>query len=70
MYVHDIQSGITLKEGEPVVVKSSAAAAFVDGCNLLGPVVGNFCMDVAINKARQSGVGWVAAKGMYHYVHE
>lgn len=35
----------------------------MDGKNLLGPVVGNFCMDVAIKKARQLGVGWVAAKG-------
>lgn len=63
MYVKDIQSGICAKDGEPVVEKESAATALVDGKNLLGPVVGNFCMDLAIRKAREVGVGWVVAHG-------
>lgn len=63
MYVKDIESGICAKEGEPVVEKESAATALVDGKNLLGPVVGNFCMDLAIKKAREVGIGWVVAHG-------
>lgn len=63
MYVKDIQSGICAKEGEPVVEKESAATALVDGRNLLGPVVGNFCMDLAIKKAKEVGIGWVVAHG-------
>lgn len=63
MYVKDIQSGICAKEGEPVVEKESAATALVDGKNLLGPVVGNFCMDLAIKKAKEVGIGWVVARG-------
>ena len=63
MYVHDISSGITKSDGEPNVVKETAATAYVDGQNLLGPVVGNFSMQKAIEKAKQSGVGWVVASG-------
>ena len=63
MYVKDIQTGICAKDGEPVVEKESAATALVDGKNLLGPVVGNFCMNLAIKKAKEVGIGWVVAHG-------
>lgn len=64
MYVHDIESGITVCNDEPVIRKENHATAYVDGRNLLGPVVGNFCMDLAIKKAREAGVGWVVANRM------
>lgn len=67
MYVKDIKSGICAKDGEPVVEKESAATALVDGKNLLGPVVGNFCMNLALKKAREVGIGWVVAHGSNHY---
>ncbi|XP_062277392.1 uncharacterized oxidoreductase YjmC-like, partial [Scomber scombrus] len=67
MYVKDIKSGICAKDGEPVVEKESAATALVDGKNLLGPVVGNFCMKLAIKKAKEAGIGWVVAHGSNHY---
>ena len=63
MYVKDIESGICSKEGEPVVEKETAATALVDGRNLLGPVVGNYCMDLALKKAKDAGIGWVVAHG-------
>lgn len=63
MYVRDIQEGICMKDGNPKILKEYAASAWVDGNNLLGPVVGNFCMDIAIKKAKEAGVGWVVAKG-------
>ncbi len=43
------------------------ATALVDGCNLLGPVVGAFCMELAISKAKELGVGIVVAKHSTHY---
>ncbi|XP_028307556.1 uncharacterized protein LOC114466187 [Gouania willdenowi] len=67
MYVKDIKSGICAKDGEPVVEKESASTALVDGKNLLGPVVGNFCMSLAMKKAKEVGVGWVVAHGSNHY---
>lgn len=69
MYVKDIQTGICAKDGEPVVEKESAGTALVDGKNLLGPVVGNFCMNLAIKKAKEAGIGWVVARGGSCYLH-
>ncbi|VDK77983.1 unnamed protein product [Litomosoides sigmodontis] len=67
MYVQDMQKGMCLKDGIPKILKEHAASAWVDGNNLLGPVVGNFCMDLAIKKAKETGVGWVVAKGSNHF---
>jgi len=67
MYVNDIQSGITLSNTEPKVLRETAATAHVDGMNVLGPVVGKFSMQIAIKKAKESGIGFVAAKGSNHY---
>ena len=64
MYVHDIKSGITVSNVEPKVIRDNAATAHVDGNNVLGPVVGNFCMDIALKKCKDAGVGFVVAKGM------
>lgn len=30
-----------------------------------GPVVGNFAMDLAMHKAKDTGVGWVTARGTF-----
>ncbi|KAL0967871.1 hypothetical protein UPYG_G00258730 [Umbra pygmaea] len=67
MYIKDIQLGACAKDGEPVVEKETVATALVDGRNLLGPVVGNFCMDLAIRKARDVGIGWVVAHGKFTF---
>lgn len=32
-----------------------------------GPVVGRFCIDLAIEKAKSVGIGWVCAKGKEFY---
>ncbi|KAG8303546.1 hypothetical protein J6590_007204 [Homalodisca vitripennis] len=67
MYVRDVQSKTTDGSAVAKVLQESAATAWVDGNNALGPVVGNFCMDVAVKKAKDSGVGWVVAKGMTNF---
>ncbi|KAK7100708.1 hypothetical protein V1264_023614 [Littorina saxatilis] len=67
MYVHDISSRITVSDCEPKILSERAATAHVDGCNLLGPVVGDFSMQLAISKAKTAGVGLVTAKNSNHY---
>ncbi|XP_070561658.1 uncharacterized oxidoreductase YjmC-like isoform X1 [Ptychodera flava] len=67
IYVDDIQKGTTLSDKEPVIVKETVATGYVDGSNLLGPVVGKFCMQLAIEKAEKAGIGWVVANGSNHY---
>lgn len=67
MYVRDIKAGTTFSDKEPKIVKESGATALVDGNNLLGPVVGNFCMQLAIKKAKNIGFGIVVANRSNHY---
>ncbi|KAK2569542.1 malate dehydrogenase [Acropora cervicornis] len=67
MYVHDIEVGTTALEGKPEIVKETTATALVEGNNLLGPVVANFCNEMAMKKAKDTGVGWVACRGSNHY---
>ncbi|XP_070534633.1 uncharacterized oxidoreductase YjmC-like isoform X2 [Ptychodera flava] len=67
MYVDDIKRGTSVSDKEPTVVKETVATGYVDGGNLLGPVVGKFCMELAIKKAKEAGIGWVVANGSNHY---
>lgn len=67
MYVRDVRKGVCQGDGQPKILNERAATAWVDGANLLGPVVGNYCMNLAVEKARQAGVGWVSCKGSNHF---
>lgn len=63
MYVRDLQDKLCASDKEPEIVNETVSTALVEGHNLLGAVVGNFCMDLAIEKAKQTGIGWVVARG-------
>ncbi|XP_065184547.1 uncharacterized oxidoreductase YjmC-like [Sycon ciliatum] len=67
MYVRDIQQGSTRVDAEPELERSTSSTALVNGNQCLGATVGQFSMDLAIQKAKESGVGWVAAHGSNHY---
>lgn len=64
MYVNDVKTGSCCAAAVPEIIKETGACAWVDGKNGLGAVVGNFCMDLAINKAKTMGIGFVTAKGI------
>ncbi|XP_076030052.1 putative oxidoreductase YjmC [Oratosquilla oratoria] len=67
MYVRDGHTKIMAAGADPVIEKESVSTALVNGQNGLGPVVGNFAMDLAIAKAKETGIGWVCARGSNHY---
>ncbi|KAI4466948.1 oxidoreductase-related [Holotrichia oblita] len=67
MYINDVKSGTCDGKAVPKILKETAATAWVDGQNGLGAVIGNFCMDLAIKKAKEVGIGWVSAKGSNHF---
>lgn len=67
MYLNDLSTGVIDGFAEPQILKETAATAWVDGNNALGAGVGRFCMDLAIQKAKNVGVGWVCAKHSNHY---
>lgn len=66
-YLGDVEAKIVDVNAEPCVVKDMPATAWVDGNNVLGPAVGKFCIDLAIAKAKQVGMGMVVAKGSNHF---
>ncbi|XP_066525622.1 uncharacterized oxidoreductase YjmC-like isoform X2 [Hoplias malabaricus] len=67
LYVKETRAGICARDGDPLLEKESLATALVDGKNLLGPVVGNYCMNLAIKKAQEVGIGWVVTHGSNHF---
>jgi len=66
-YVADIKSKICFPNNKPSIEKETVSTALINGNNSLGAVVGNFAMDVAIEKAKVTGVGWVTVRGSNHF---
>ncbi|XP_037729648.1 uncharacterized oxidoreductase YjmC [Drosophila subpulchrella] len=58
----DLLNCTVVGDATPGIVTEKKAIALVDGHNAPGPVVANFCMDLALQKAREVGIGWVAAR--------
>ena len=50
-------------------MKETVSTALVDGNNSLGAVVGNFAMNLAITKAKETGVAWVTVRLALHVSH-
>ncbi|XP_028390797.1 uncharacterized protein LOC114515694 [Dendronephthya gigantea] len=67
MYVRDIKSGTTLADGQPAIDKETVSTALVNANNILGPVSSYFCMDLAMKKAKETGIGWVSCHGANHF---
>ncbi len=67
MYINELDDETANGSATPTILKDALATAWVDGNNGLGAVVGNFCMDLAIEKAKNVGVGWVCAKRSNHF---
>ncbi|KAK9883889.1 hypothetical protein WA026_004827 [Henosepilachna vigintioctopunctata] len=66
-FLSDVESGLVDVLGTPKIEKETPATAWVDGQNLLGPVVGNFCMKLAIEKAKQTGAAIVVANNSNNF---
>lgn len=67
IYIDRIKAGIQLPVTNLEIVKETATTAVVDGHNGMGQVVAHQCMQMAIDKAKQYGMGMVAARGSTHY---
>lgn len=63
----EVQTRSAVPENEPFIEKETVSTALVNGNNSLGCAVGNFAMSVAIQKAKETGVGWVTANNSNHY---
>lgn len=67
MYVNELDRKTADGWVVPAILNETIATAWVDGRNGLGMVVGNWCMDLAVEKAKQVGIGLVCCKGSNHY---
>ncbi|XP_076183040.1 putative oxidoreductase YjmC [Ptiloglossa arizonensis] len=67
MYVQDIENKVTDPIAKPKTVTDFQAIALVNGNNGMGHVIGKFCMELAIEKAKKFGIGMVSARGSNHY---
>jgi LDH2 family malate/lactate/ureidoglycolate dehydrogenase len=67
MYHERIKAGLQLPVTHWSIVKDTPTTAVVDGGNGMGMVVGYHAMRIAIQKARQYGLGAVAVRNSSHY---
>jgi LDH2 family malate/lactate/ureidoglycolate dehydrogenase len=67
MYVHELRAGDVDPKATPAILTETTAVACVDGNNGHGMVVGRYCMELAIRKAAEVGVGWVVARSSNHF---
>jgi L-2-hydroxycarboxylate dehydrogenase (NAD+) len=65
-YVKQIQSGAVNPRPNIRIVISRAGTSLVDGDNALGHLVMKRATELAIEKARQGGVGWVGTRRSNH----
>jgi L-2-hydroxycarboxylate dehydrogenase (NAD+) len=67
MYYERMKNGLQLPITKITVVKDTPTTAVLDGGNGMGMVVGYNAMKMAIQKARQFGLGAVAVRNSSHY---
>mmetsp|Transcript_19385 Transcript_19385/g.50377 ORF Transcript_19385/g.50377 Transcript_19385/m.50377 type:complete len:390 (-) Transcript_19385:534-1703(-) len=67
LYCDELRRGAVDAKAEPKVASDAPSVALVDGQNAQGPVVGKFCMDLAILKAKATGCAWVVCNNSNHY---
>lgn len=67
IYIDRIDAGILNPVTEFEVVRETPTTAVVDGHNGMGMVIGKKAMQMAIDKAKQYGMGMVAVRNSTHY---
>ncbi len=66
-YHKEITSGLVDLKAVPEIVKETPLSATVDGHNAMGQTLSIWAMELAIQKAKQSGVGMVTIRNGNHY---
>ena len=66
-YVDGIRAGTILPKVKPRIVKETSTTAAIDAKHGLGQPAGYFGMNLAIKKAKRSGVGFVTVRNSNHY---
>ena len=67
IYLDRIKAGIQKPVTNFEILKETKTTAVVEGHDGMGQVIGHRCMEMAIRKAKEYGMGMVAARGSTHY---
>ncbi len=67
IYCDRIDKGILWSNKPITIIKETETTALVDGNLGLGLYIGPYCMNLAIQKAKKYGVGFVACQNSTHY---
>ena len=66
-YDNGLQSGLIKLDAKPEVVFETPVSAVIEGHDGMGQIIGHKAMEIAIEKAKQSGVGIVSVRNSNHY---
>ncbi len=66
-YDYEISCGMVDVHAEPKIVYETPISAVIDACNGMGQVVGRMAMQMAIEKAKKVGCGFVSVRRSNHY---
>ena len=66
-YHKGIEKGLINIKAKPEVVFETPVSAVIEGHDAMGQLVGHFAMELAIKKAKESGIGIVSARNSNHY---
>lgn len=67
MYLRRLRLGSISTHDAPLVVNSRAATAVLDARGMFGHLAGRHAMGIAIERARQFGIGTVAVRNSFHF---
>jgi L-2-hydroxycarboxylate dehydrogenase (NAD+) len=67
MYIDRIRKGLIEVTNSSKIIKESPTTAVVDGNHGIGMVIGHQCMKLAIQKAKDFGLGAVAVRNSTHF---
>jgi hypothetical protein len=62
-----LKSGLINPRPQLKLIRERASVATVDGDNGLGLVIGPKCMQIALDKAKLHGSGWISVCNTNHY---
>ena len=66
-YIRRINEGAVDPRGEPTIASRRGAVGLVDGANALGPIAATKAMDLAVQLAREFGIGYVGVRNSNHF---
>jgi len=66
-YHKEITDGLVNTKAIPKIIKETPISATIDGNDAMGQLLGIQAMDIAIEKAKKTGVGMVAVRNSNHY---